>query len=422
MLSFPFDSQVTYDEYDIPTYDRAVSSQPLRKLIRDLFTTGVMPNPSNCYQVSAGASGMTVVVQPGYAVIDGGLCYEQETRTLEIQASDNTYDRIDTVVLRWNENVSVRDADLYIIQGVPAQTPVRPELQRDNSIYEIGLADLFITHRSTSITNAKITDTRYESGRCGIVSSVSEWDTTTIYQQVQSDLAEFKSEEEADFAVWYETVKDLIDQVTAASLQNQITALDTRVDAVEDKTGEATTSKAGIMSASDKSKLDGIAQNANNYSLPLADNGTRGGIQIGFQQSGKNYPVQLSNEKAFVNVPWTDTNTSSGITRSATTYVPGTNVEASLQAINKVNTFNVTSASWNATTDYGYAFKMTINTSEYTANSVPVWQMMGTGTITTKAEEVDCEKVKQAYFTASNITLYATEKPDINLVLKVKGV
>lgn len=43
------------------------------------------------------------------------------------------------------------------------------------------------------------------------------------------------------------------------------------------------------------------------YTLPLAADGTRGGIQIGYTQSGKNYPVQLSGEKAFVNVPWTDT-------------------------------------------------------------------------------------------------------------------
>lgn len=42
------------------------------------------------------------------------------------------------------------------------------------------------------------------------------------------------------------------------------------------------------------------------YTLPLAADGTRGGVQIGYTQSGKNYPVQLSGEKMFVNVPWTD--------------------------------------------------------------------------------------------------------------------
>lgn len=78
----------------------------------------------------------------------------------------------------------------------------------------------------------------------------------------------------------------------------------------------ATSTKAGIMTTKDKVKLDGIAPNANNYSLPLAANGTRGGIQLGYAANGRNYPVQLSGEKAYVNVPWTDTNTTYGLATS----------------------------------------------------------------------------------------------------------
>lgn len=43
------------------------------------------------------------------------------------------------------------------------------------------------------------------------------------------------------------------------------------------------------------------------YTLPLAATGTRGGIKIGFTQTGKKYPLQLDAEKAYVEVPWTDT-------------------------------------------------------------------------------------------------------------------
>lgn len=134
----------------------------------------------------------------------------------------------------------------------------------------------------------------------------------------------------------------------------------------------ASTSSAGLMSASDKSKLNGIAggaevnQNAfsnvvvgsttiaadsktdtltltagsnitltpnatndsitisassSSYSLPLASNNTRGGIKLSSSTqggtpngitttSGRTYAVQVnSNEQAVVNVPWTDTNT-----------------------------------------------------------------------------------------------------------------
>ena len=45
------------------------------------------------------------------------------------------------------------------------------------------------------------------------------------------------------------------------------------------------------------------------YSLPVATNGAKGGVQIGYTQSGKNYPVQLDSEKMYVYVPWTDNDT-----------------------------------------------------------------------------------------------------------------
>ena len=73
----------------------------------------------------------------------------------------------------------------------------------------------------------------------------------------------------------------------------------------------ATTTAAGLMSAADKTKLDGIATGANNYTytLPVATSTVRGGVKIGYAANGKNYPVQLSNEQMYVNVPWTDNNT-----------------------------------------------------------------------------------------------------------------
>ena len=63
----------------------------------------------------------------------------------------------------------------------------------------------------------------------------------------------------------------------------------------------ATQQQHGIMSKTDKTKLDGLS----NYTLPLAANGTRGGVQIGYSENGKNYAVKLSSEKMYVNVPWT---------------------------------------------------------------------------------------------------------------------
>ena len=88
-----------------------------------------------------------------------------------------------------------------------------------------------------------------------------------------------------------------------------------------------------------KNKLDGIAESANNYTLPAttiaeaevngntlslfqqddteitftnttystATSSTLGLVKIGYTEDGKNYPVELSNGQMYVNVPWTDT-------------------------------------------------------------------------------------------------------------------
>ncbi len=80
---------------------------------------------------------------------------------------------------------------------------------------------------------------------------------------------------------------------------------------------EVSNGNNGLMNISDKRKLDGIAENANNYSLPTASSTTKGGITLGYSQSGKNYPVMLdSNGKAYVNVPWIDTNTTYSLATS----------------------------------------------------------------------------------------------------------
>lgn len=109
----------------------------------------------------------------------------------------------------------------------------------------------------------------------------------------------------------------------------------------------ATTEVSGLMSTSDKSKLDGITSSADavSFSRTLSSgtkigaitiNGTStdiyaptagtsptygqatpstlGLVKIGYPESDKNYPVELnSSGQMYVNVPWTDNNTTYGL-------------------------------------------------------------------------------------------------------------
>lgn len=80
----------------------------------------------------------------------------------------------------------------------------------------------------------------------------------------------------------------------------------------------ATTSAQGAMTAAMVTKLNGIAEGANKYSLPLAASGTRGGIQLGYSASGANIPVAVSSEKAYVALTKTAVTTALGYTPPTT--------------------------------------------------------------------------------------------------------
>lgn len=72
----------------------------------------------------------------------------------------------------------------------------------------------------------------------------------------------------------------------------------------------ASHSSAGVITASDKTKLDGIAVDANKYVLPTATTAALGGIKTNYTNNGKNYKVDVDSfGNAYVNVPWTDTKT-----------------------------------------------------------------------------------------------------------------
>lgn len=159
-----------------------------------------------------------------------------------------------------------------------------------------------------------VTQNQYEeyiyTGDTSATYDASKWEKLGDFRATV-DLADYAKKSETVNLSEIKVIQNVIDSTPQGQVLKQVIRFSaikggTRVEiALED----ATSNMAGLMSIRDKNKLDRIAEGANNYSLPLAANGTRGGIQVGYTANGRNYPVQLSGEKAYVNVPWTDTNT-----------------------------------------------------------------------------------------------------------------
>ena len=106
---------------------------------------------------------------------------------------------------------------------------------------------------------------------------------------------------------------------TVTAVTGTLPIVSTGTTAPDISINAATTLVPGSMSAADKTKLDGIAVNANNYSLPKATSTALGGVEL-FDNTvqsvaanaittttARTYGVQLNNvDQMVVNVPWID--------------------------------------------------------------------------------------------------------------------
>lgn len=195
MISYPFTSRVTYDAQSLPIYDRAVDSAFLRRFYKAYWDDGVFYKPSTSFTVTATGTGMNVQVQPGMAQVQGAFCLEDTVQTLPIAAADASLNRIDSVVLRLDLSLDKRDISLAVVSGVAAVSPVAPALTRNNTTWELGIANVLVSAGAGVITQRDVEDTRLDDTRCGAVAqTVGELDTSGFFAQLTAMIARLREE------------------------------------------------------------------------------------------------------------------------------------------------------------------------------------------------------------------------------------
>ena len=113
--------------------------------------------------------------------------------------------------------------------------------------------------------------------------------------------------------------------------------------------GNATTGAAGLMSADDKEKLDGIAIGANNYTLPTASASTLGGVKVGSNITLSSGTISLTKANVTAALGYTpptqDTNTWIAL-KGATTTTAGTAGYAPAPSAGNANRYLRSDGTW----------------------------------------------------------------------------
>lgn len=165
-------------------YDRVYNADDFTNYLDLLVGNGVFPNPSSGLQVRI-STGMNIIVGAGAGWINGHKLVNTADLTLEVGASDVVLNRIDAVIFYCDYDE--REMGIEIKQGTGAATPVAPSMQRDDSRFEMCLAQIQVNKQISAITAAMITDTRGNSTLCGYVQGLlQQIDTTTLWTQQQA--------------------------------------------------------------------------------------------------------------------------------------------------------------------------------------------------------------------------------------------
>lgn len=154
------------------TNDRVYGAEDLRKPYNVIYTDGIKPDADGMagdnLKVSA-LDGLKISVAAGFAQL-GGAWFENESAYIITLDTANAADRYDCVIIRNDDNESVREPSIYI-KSLSA-IPTINNLTREGGIYEICVAYVRVPALATGITGANIVDTRTDGALCNVMSGV----------------------------------------------------------------------------------------------------------------------------------------------------------------------------------------------------------------------------------------------------------
>lgn len=150
--------------------DRKYNADAFATFFKTVLSTGVFHRNNIPSLKVLNVSGLQTKVEVGSAYLEGYMYRNTEDKVLTHEQADITNPRIDRIVVRLDRSVAARNIKAVVKKGTAAINPQPPELQRDDIIYEISLAQVRINTGSTTITSIK--DERLDEEVSGLVSSL----------------------------------------------------------------------------------------------------------------------------------------------------------------------------------------------------------------------------------------------------------
>ncbi len=157
------------DATSVTGYDKNYNADDISDWLSIIWETGICKTntvdtlPQGLKVVES--SGMSVNVNAGFGAIKGKAYKNDAVKSFILTSNGTTANRYDYIVLKYDNNLSVRDIKLELRTGTSA-IPTAESLTRSGNVYELMLAYITVSPSITSISQSNITDTRGDKDLC----------------------------------------------------------------------------------------------------------------------------------------------------------------------------------------------------------------------------------------------------------------
>lgn len=227
--------------------DRVYNAESFRTWLRKFFTNGIN---SDGFTPSASEEALTSELTEGFVHINGATKYINATELTHNPAAGSgtqaNNPRYDMVVIEYNENESVRDIYVKVVEGQYTGDPSTsiPAPVREGGIYQIPVAVFKIgSTGGTFDPNAISLYIDYHTAEGSDYGPDSLFIKSTIINKTDAQIAAeftayyalFSEETEADFEDWFDAIVETLSTANAGVIKNNIDRINglitTQVDA-----------------------------------------------------------------------------------------------------------------------------------------------------------------------------------------------
>ena len=186
---------ITFGFFDSVDEDRKYDADQMSTYFEGLISDGVYENIGDRFAVTASGVGLGLSIGTGRAIIKSHWIKSDALETLTLDPADVQFTRIDAVVLRYD--AAAREITLTLKKGTPAPSAQIPEITRNDEVYELYLAAVYLNKGATS--PSMISDLRGSTYCSWVTGIVKQVDTSDLFRQWQTAYAEYYAESTAAF-------------------------------------------------------------------------------------------------------------------------------------------------------------------------------------------------------------------------------